>query len=144
MSEKNFDEENLDDSENINGLEMNENHFSQKSIDLSNLETAHDLEAAIVKCKEDIMSLEETSEKKRLLVQHLVKLRLKLQDVQELEIYSNPKNVTIVQSHKFVSQSITKLKFNTSQLYCETCMGLIWIPIQSWFCCSGKIYIYCL
>jgi len=101
-------------------------------------ETVQELETAIQKCKESILSLGETSEEKRLLVQNLVKLRLRLQDVQEVEIYTDPKKVKVIHCHKFVQQSVVQIKFKTSQLYCETCVALIWIPIQTWFCCLGK------
>ena len=104
---------------------------------MCNIEKAIDIQLQIAKCKENILALQEVSEEKRLLVQKLVKLRLRLQEVQELEIYVDPKKVKIVQNHKFLCQSVTHLKFHPSQIYCETCSGLIWIPVQSCFVCLG-------
>ena len=121
-------------SEKNRSLQLDENHFSEE---VSAMDTVSEIEGAIVKCKENILSLQETSEEKRLLVQRLVKLRLKLQEVQEIQIYMDFKKMKIVQSHKFCIQSVTQLKFQTSQIYCETCSGLIWIPLQSCFLCSG-------
>lgn len=118
---------------NNDGLQLEENHFSDDALD-----TVSEIEKAIAQCKENILSLKETSEEKRLMVQRLVKLRLKLQEVQEIEIYMDPKKMKIVQSHKFVITSVTKLKFETSQIYCETCSGIVWIPVQSLFVCSGE------
>lgn len=117
-----------------NSLKLDENHFSD---DVLAMDTVSEIEEAIVKCKENILSLLETSEEKRLLVQRLIKLRLKLQEVQEIQIYMDLKKMKIVQSHKFCIQSVTQLKFQTSQIYCETCSGLIWIPLQSCFLCTG-------
>ena len=129
------------DSGNTSSLGLNENQIQHSEQLLwTGTETVSQLETAIHKCKENILSLGEMSEEKRLLVQNLVKLRLRLQDVQEIEIYTDPKKVKVIHCHKFVQQSVVQLKFKTSQLYCETCVHRIWIPIQSWFCCSGKKY----
>ena len=122
---------------------MDKNHFCTSEEALwTKTESVQELETAIQKCKESILSLEQTSEEKRLLVQNLVKLRLKLQDVQEIEIYTDLKKVKMIHHHKFVKQTVGQIKFKTSQLYCETCVALIWIPIQTWFCCSGKNLIH--
>jgi len=130
------------DSGNTSSLGLNENQIQHSEQLLwTGTETVSQLETAIHKCKENILSLGEMSEEKRLLVQNLVKLRLRLQDVQEIEIYTDPKKVKVIHCHKFVQQSVVQLKFKTSQLYCETCVHRIWIPIQSWFCCSECEYI---
>ena len=130
--------ESLDnDSQQNRSLELEENHFSEDVLD-----TVCEIEKAIAHCKENILSLEQTSEEKRLMVQRLVKLRIKLQEIQEIQIYMDPKKMKIVQSHKFVLTSVTQLKFETSQIYCETCSGLVWIPVQSLFSCSGELSIH--
>lgn len=118
-------------------LQIDENYYSQQ-LEIWNMDKVPEIQLAIEKCKDKILALQETSEEKRLLVQNLVKLRLRLQEVQELEIYMDPKKMKLVQSHKFVSLSVTQLKFHPSQIYCETCCGLIWIPVQSCFVCLGK------
>lgn len=125
----------LENSSNL--LQVHENHYSQQ-VEVWNMEKVSEIQDAIEKCKESILALKELSEEKRLLVQKLVKLRLRLQEVQELEIYMDPKKMKVVQSHKFLCQSVTQLKFHTSQIYCETCCGLIWIPVQSCFACIGN------
>ena len=119
-------------------LQVDENYYSQQ-VEVWDMEKVHEIQLAIENCKENILMLQETSEEKRLLVQRLVKLRLRLQEVQELEIYMDPKKMKVVQSHKFVSLSVTQLKFHPSQIYCETCSGLIWVPVQSCFVCLGNL-----
>jgi len=134
----------MNDSSNtsINSLDLDNNYIhDSEELFWTGMETVQQLETAIKKCKEDILSIQETSEEKRLLVQNLVKLRLRLQDVQEIELYTDPKKVKVIQCHKFVRQSVGQIKFKTSQLYCESCVALIWIPVQSWFCCSDCEYI---
>jgi len=124
-------------TETAHPFEWDENHFSQNA-DVLSMTSVGEIETAIEKCKENILSQEEAiSEEKRLLVQRLVKLRLKLQEVQELEIYMDPKKLRLVQSHKFASQNVLQFKFRTPQIYCETCSGLIWIPVQNCFVCTG-------
>ncbi|XP_059351977.1 differentially expressed in FDCP 8 homolog isoform X2 [Daphnia carinata] len=130
-----------EESDCLNNLLVDENYYSWQLEDIWNMGKVIEIQVAIDKCKESILALEETSEEKRLLVQRLVKLRLRLQEVQELEIYMDPKKMKLVQSHKFVSLSVTQLKFHPSQIYCETCCGLIWIPVQSCFVCLDCEYI---
>lgn len=128
---------NGDESGSLHCLPVDENYYSSQHEEVWNMEKTIDIQLAIDTCKEKILALEEISEEKRLLVQRLVKLRLRLQEVQELEIYMDPKKMKVVQSHKFVCQTVTQLKFHPSQIYCETCSGLIWIPVQSCFVCLG-------
>lgn len=127
-----------DDSGSLRSLQLEENYFSQ-SEDIWNMEKIPEIQAAIEQCKENILALVETSEEKRLLVQKLVKLRLRLQEVQELEIYMDPKKMKVIQSHKFICQSVSQFKFHSYKIYCETCSGLIWIPVQSCFECIGNL-----
>lgn len=122
----------------LNNLLLYENYYSRQHEDVWKMGKVVEIQLAIDKCKESILALKETSEEKRLLVQRLVKLRLRLQEVQELEIYTDPKQVKVVQNHKFICQTVTQLKFHASQIYCETCSGLIWIPVQSCFACLGN------
>ncbi|KZS03952.1 differentially expressed in FDCP 8 homolog isoform X1 [Daphnia magna] len=125
----------------LNNLLLYENYYSRQHEDVWKMGKVVEIQLAIDKCKESILALKETSEEKRLLVQRLVKLRLRLQEVQELEIYTDPKQVKVVQNHKFICQTVTQLKFHASQIYCETCSGLIWIPVQSCFACLECEYI---
>jgi hypothetical protein len=133
---------NGDESGNLHLLSVDENYYSKQHEEVWNMEKSIDIQLAIDTCKDSILALEEISEEKRLLVQRLVKLRLRLQEVQELEIYMDPKKMKVVQSHKFVCQTVTQLKFHPSQIYCETCSGLIWIPVQSCFVCLGILLLF--
>lgn len=132
----------IEESGCLNSLPVYENYYSLQYEDVWNMGKVVEIQLAIRKCKASILALEEISEEKRLLVQRLVKLQLRLQEVQELEIYMDPKQVKMVQNHKFICQAVTQLKFHASQIYCETCSGLIWIPVQSCFACLGdKLFI---
>lgn len=136
-------EDKSSEEEGIEPLSLKENYYSEVDV-VSCFGNASEIQLEIDKCKESILKLQEVSENKRLLVRKLVKLRLKLQEVQEIEIYLDPKRMKIVQNHKFLCQGVTQLKFHTSQIYCETCSGLIWIPVQSCFVCLGKMNIITL
>lgn len=70
-------------------------------------------------------------------MQQLVRLRLRLQDVREMEIYGDPANLRVVLGHKFVSQTIQLKIPQSTQLHCDACASLIWAPLQSWFTCTG-------
>ena len=120
-------------------LELDENYFGHQHADVLNMESVEEIEHAIEKCKENILLIQETSEEKRLLVQRLVRLRLRHQELLEINIYMDPKKkIIIVQHHKFACQSVLQLQLNSSQIFCETCSGLIWIPVQNCFVCSGN------
>ena len=122
-------------------LELDENYFGSRSSDFMNLNTVEEIEAAIVTCREKILSLPEMSVEKRQLVQQLVQMRLRLTDVRDMKIYSDPMKVKIISSHKFVGQTVQLKLPQSSQLHCDACAGVIWIPVQSWFTCSECSYI---
>ncbi|KAI9550343.1 hypothetical protein GHT06_001570 [Daphnia sinensis] len=130
-----------EESGGLNNHVVDGNKYSCQLEDIWNMGKVVEIQLAIDNCKESILALKETSEEKRCLVQRLVKLRLRLQEVQELEIYMDPKQVKVVQNHKFVCQTVTQLRFQASQIYCETCTSLIWIPVQSCFACLECEYI---
>lgn len=135
-------------------FELEENHFSpHHHADVLSMQSVEEIETAIVKCKESILSIHEPSEEKRVLVQRLVRLRLRHQELVEIDIYKDPaREIKMIQSHRFSSHGVLQLRLNSSQIYCETCSGLIWIPVQHCFVCSGTnrfkrsilTYISCL
>ena len=90
---------NGDESGNLHLLSVDENYYSTQH-EVWNMENANDIQLAIDTCKDSILALEEISEEKRLLVQRLVKLRLRLQEVQEFEIYMDPKKMKVVLCEK--------------------------------------------
>ena len=118
-------------------LELDENYFSD-STEMMSFQSTEEIETAIEKCKENILSLPEMSEEKRVLVQRLIQLRLRLQDFRDLELYSDPKKVKVIQNHKFTTQTVQlKISTQSTQLHCDACARIIWMPVQHWFSCSG-------
>lgn len=96
---------------------------------------AEEVKTAISKCKERILKLDDTSEERKLLVRELINLRISLQDVEETDCEKI--KFKAIQDHRFVVQGFAQIKFNTSQLFCEICGSLIWLPLQSWSACTG-------
>lgn len=99
-------------------------------------ELSEEIKAAIFKCKESILKLDSASVERRSLVRELIDLRITLQDIEEVNC-GTVKAKTVIQGHKFVSQGLTQIRFNTSQLFCEICGSIIWLPLQSWSTCTG-------
>lgn len=102
----------------------------------SSPELAEEIKLAISKLKESILKLDDTSEERKLLVRQLINFRITLQELEENN--GETKNVKRIQGHRFTLQGLTQIKFNTSQLFCEICSSLIWLPLQSWSACAGN------
>ncbi|XP_071120804.1 differentially expressed in FDCP 8 homolog isoform X1 [Mytilus edulis] len=114
-------------------LGLAEDHFSHPEghFGLSNHE---ELEMAIENCKEMISEAQPHSDRMKNLVQKLIQLRLKLQELKEgPEPVSS--DIKIVLGHKFTIQDSRNAKH-----YCEKCNAMILGVIQTWLRCADCGY----
>ncbi|VDI80656.1 Hypothetical predicted protein [Mytilus galloprovincialis] len=114
-------------------LGLAEDHFSHPEghFGLSNHE---ELEMAIENCKEMISIAQPHSDRMKNLVQKLIQLRLKLQELKEgPEPVSS--DIKIVLGHKFTIQESRNAKH-----YCEKCNAMILGVIQAWLRCADCGY----
>lgn len=100
-----------------------------------------DLENAIKLCKDLVLTCEECSSERKWLVRHLVELRFRLKELQDvandLDTSSNEMSTKIILGHHFTSRQIT---LPTNKLYCDHCSGIIWSVVQASYTCSGKFH----
>jgi hypothetical protein len=83
-----------------------------------------------------VLESSECSEERKWLVRRLIELRLRVQEIRE----ASDKRLfetQLILGHHFIPQKyyITK----TGSIYCDQCSGTIWIMLQSWYKCNGKI-----
>ncbi|KAJ8299454.1 hypothetical protein KUTeg_023514, partial [Tegillarca granosa] len=114
-------------------LGLAEDHFSLPDGHFG-LSSSEEIEMAIENCKEMIRYTPPNTDKAKNLVQKLVQLRLRLQDLKE---GPEPvaKDVKVVVGHKFQLQVTRSTKH-----YCEKCNAMILGVIQSWYKCSDCGY----
>ena len=115
---------------------IDENYFTS-TIEISEMYTSREIEEAISECKRRVLGITGLTKEKERLVERIVHLKLRLVQVQEAEIYNDPKKIRVVQGHVFIIQSLVALKLHSTKFHCETCSGVIWGPVQSWSSCSG-------
>lgn len=110
-------------------LGLAEDHFSHPEGHFG-LSSHEELEMAIENCKEMISKAQPHSDRMKNLVQKLIQLRLKLQELKE-----GPEpvasDVKVVLGHKFTLQESRSTKH-----YCEKCNAMILGVIQAWLRCS--------
>lgn len=106
--------------------------------DDSLLQTPDEIEEAIDKIKSLVLETEGITQERRALVQRLISLRLRLQDVREVQEERGDapeEEFRIVSQHHFLIQK--QIVHRTAQ-YCDKCSGIIWTVIQNWYRCKGE------
>ncbi|XP_037905720.1 differentially expressed in FDCP 8 homolog isoform X2 [Hermetia illucens] len=101
---------------------------------LPELKTAED------KCKALILTSEECSEERKWLVRHLVELRYRIKELEEIindpnESFSETK---VILGHHFTVQP-THLP--TAKQHCDHCTGIIWSVVQASYVCTDCEFI---
>lgn len=99
-----------------------------------------ELRDAIERCKDLVMNCDEYSLERKWLVRHLVELRYRLRELQDIvddPLCSAPK-AKIILGHHFVTRQLITLP--TSKQYCDHCSGIIWSVVQASYICSDCSY----
>lgn len=99
--------------------------------------TVPEMETAIVKCKDMVLQCTNTSEERKWLVRHLIELRHRLRELQDVD--SDPDAMApetkVILGHHFVThKNSPKYK-----VHCDHCSGIIWNVVQASYICTGKI-----
>jgi hypothetical protein len=92
------------------------------------------LEHAIERCKELVLSADEYSTERKWLVHHLVELKFRLAELQDVGEQTTGTATTfrVVLGHHFVTGRMTH-----SKTYCDHCCGIIWNVVQASYICNG-------
>ncbi len=91
--------------------------------------------AFTAECKTSILASAEHSDERRRLVNHIIQLRLQLQQIKEdggAASSQVDEATCTVAGHTFVEQSM-----RGRNAYCERCMGIVWRLVQPWYRCDG-------
>jgi hypothetical protein len=96
------------------------------------------LKKMINKCKQMVLECTECSEERKWLVRRLIELRLRAQELRETS------NETILQTCVILGHHFLPQKYYiaiSGSVYCDHCSGGIWVMLQSWYMCNGKLKI---
>ena len=115
-------------------LGVTEDHFSMGE-GMLGLSSVEELNIVIENCKGMILTLPNDSEKRKKLVENLVKLKIKLQELKESSALKKS-NVKSVLSHQFFLQKSRSLKS-----FCDCCKGSMWSLIPAWYECKECLFI---
>lgn len=102
-----------------------------------------DLNNAIEKCKTLVLSTEECSYERKWIVRHLVELRFRLRELDDILDDPNDSNIggKVILGHHFIPR---QLKDSTSptkvRILCDHCTGIIWSVVQASFICADCNY----
>lgn len=95
-----------------------------------------EMEDAIGKCKDLVLRCEDNSEEKKWLVRHLIELRYRLRELQDVDSDPDalPPETKVILGHHFVAnRNNPKYK-----VHCDHCSGIIWNVVQASYICTGK------
>lgn len=95
-----------------------------------------EMEDAIRKCKELVLRCDDISEEKKWLVRHLIELRYRLRELQDVDNDPDaiPPETKVILGHHFVANR-KKPKY---KVHCDHCSGIIWNVVQASYICTGK------
>jgi hypothetical protein len=103
--------------------------------------SSEELKNAIDRCKELVLSAEELSIERKWLVHHLVELKFRLSEIQDVQDESQSATTfRVVLGHHFVAGRISNLP--RTKTYCDHCCGIIWSVVQASFVCAGKRLVF--
>ncbi|XP_063698978.1 differentially expressed in FDCP 8 homolog [Culicoides brevitarsis] len=103
-----------------------------------------ELRSAVEKCKELVLKTEECSYERTWIVRHLCELRLRLQELVEIENDPNEtsESARVVLGHHFIPRHLKDNVLGSTKVkYCDFCTGIIWNVIQASFFCVDCQYI---
>lgn len=97
-----------------------------------------DLQKSIERCKELVIVTDECSVERKWLVRHLVELRFRLNELQDVidDPQSDSMHTMVILGHHFVVGTATA----TVRSRCDHCTGIIWSVVQASYVCNGKDY----
>uniref|UniRef100_A0A336LSZ9 CSON003229 protein n=1 Tax=Culicoides sonorensis TaxID=179676 RepID=A0A336LSZ9_CULSO len=109
-----------------------------------------DLRSAIDKCKDLVLKTDECSSDRKWIVRHLCELRLRLQELVDIE--NDPEETSesakVILGHHFIPRHLKdNILDSTKVKYCDFCTGIIWNVIQaSYFCvdCQYTTHARCV
>jgi hypothetical protein len=109
--------------------------------------TIPDLINATERCKELVLVSDECSDERKWLVRHLVELRYRLRELQDVaeDPDCRKSDTKVILGHHFVPQQLKKLPKH--KIYCDHCSGVIWSVVQASFVCldcSFSVHYKCI
>lgn len=99
-----------------------------------------DLMQAVEKCRELVMATEECSYERKWIVRHLVELRFRLRELDD--VLEDPKDegtgARIILGHHFVPRQLKDAVTTPTRVrvLCDHCTGVIWSVVQASFFCA--------
>jgi len=127
--------------------------FTQSDADYfasAKLDSIEDVSEAIAACKSNILETTENTPGRKSMVNRLIQLQIRQEDLKEKQELSSTTFET--RGHTFVNYSngikIPGVQdFRTGQVYCQRCVSIIWITLQSaQFCtmCGYGVHYSCM
>lgn len=115
-------------------------HKEQWQIILGQDASISELRNAIERCKELVIETAECSPDRKWLVRHLVELRFRVREIEDLILdpQSSGPTFKVILGHHFVTRTIKNLP--TCRQYCDHCSGIIWSVIQASYICSDCLF----
>ncbi|KAK6627594.1 hypothetical protein RUM44_010072 [Polyplax serrata] len=137
------------DASNVSLCSVSAETYLSLPEELLGLSTVNDVENAIQRCKNMILTKTEDTEERKWLVRRLIELRIRLENLREVHdqnaIETNiNENKKVILGHHFTLQSFPKSPLH---YYCDRCSGVIWNVLHSWYLCSEcnyKCHVKCL
>lgn len=122
-----------DDSESMESMDMRNDYFKTASA----LNSIEDVQEAIEVCKNNIMETTENTDSRRDMVDKLIRLRIRYEDLKERE--ESPITGFEAKGHVFVaygeSDNIPGIKEHR-KIYCQQCGRSVWVYLQSSLHCT--------
>lgn len=102
-----------------------------------------DLKNAIEKCKTLVLNTEECSYERKWIVRHLVELRFRLRELDDVLEDPNDSNTggKVILGHHFIPRQLKDSASPTKvRILCDHCTGIIWSVVQASFICADCSY----
>ncbi|XP_055630724.1 differentially expressed in FDCP 8 homolog [Toxorhynchites rutilus septentrionalis] len=107
--------------------------------------TIPEIENSILKCKDLVLGCAEDTEDRKWLVRHLIELRYRLRELQDVEndLDGSLPGTKVILGHHFIARK----NCPRYKVYCDHCSGIIWNVVQaSYVCidCSFAVHHKCI